>query len=283
MFHMSSQTLETRMKRARARFESIQKAEAALHMIRLRLQAKAANSDTRLGMHGISMVTPGLTQTNLPLTDMGIIYQETPLGKKKILLYGSLWTISSVLLAIATIYALVQPDWRLGSEIDFGTSYYGLWMLCQQYRIAGAYVCHDYSGDHFSTNRLHFEISVLLAELVAVLSIVWVVLLPIFLIIESYRAFRLFAWLQFISAITLILAVIVFPVALYSHLENEICEPDSDGAGNSKCGIIWAYTMAIIGVFWILISSAGSFLLSNQTKPATYVHSDCSNNMTTVL
>ncbi|CAI9721867.1 Hypothetical predicted protein [Octopus vulgaris] len=83
--------------------------------------------------------------------------------------------------------------------------------------------------------------------------------------------FNLCGIMEIISAVLLFLACIIYPSGWDLNTVKDMCGPNSGPYKLGKCGIRWAYILAILGIIDAALLAILAFILaSKRTKPDDY-------------
>lgn len=67
-----------------------------------------------------------------------------------------------------------------------------------------------------------------------------------------------------ITAISMMVGVLLFPIGWDTPMVREVCGPESDMYALGQCGIRWAFILALIGVVDCIVLSILAFVLGTR-------------------
>lgn len=178
---------------------------------------------------------------------------------------GVLWGIFTICYAIIGVVAFVTPEWMgdtMGSE---NPARFGLWSSCFFGNAMG--VVEDCQGrlDDLSTiPSLAGRVATVFAGLSVLIALVTIIAMLLFFFFASTTVFHLCGWMQVISALCMIVAVVVYPAGWDATEITKTCGQATGRYALGDCGLRWAYLLAIIGCLDAIILAILAFILATR-------------------
>ncbi|GAB1606626.1 LHFPL tetraspan subfamily member 3 protein-like [Argonauta hians] len=180
-----------------------------------------------------------------------------------------LWGIMTVIWCILTIVAFVQPQWIGDTEFSPGFGHFGIYAYC--FPSQSRYKCIGNFGDFASISNGTFQAVTLFVGISALFGLVCVAALLLFFCLKKYYVFIGCGIMEIISAVLLFLACVVYPSGWDLSSIRDMCGPNSGPYKLDKCGIRWAYILAILGIIdAALLGILAIILASIRVKPEDY-------------
>ncbi|XP_037092222.1 LHFPL tetraspan subfamily member 3 protein-like [Pollicipes pollicipes] len=180
---------------------------------------------------------------------------------------GVLWGVFAVCYAIISVAVFVQPQWVGDTADSPGSGYFGLWRHCAHTAsLQGdpALTCAGRLSDLSTNISPAFRAATVFVGLAVVVALLTIICFIMFCFLHANTVFRLCAWMQLLSGVCLLLAVLVFPAGWDAPLLREVCGPTADKYRPGGCGVRWALVLAAIGALDALVLAALALALANR-------------------
>ncbi|CAI9721868.1 Hypothetical predicted protein [Octopus vulgaris] len=182
-----------------------------------------------------------------------------------------LWGILTIIWCILTVVAFVQPQWIGDTESSPGYGHFGVYAYCYPTTTTWRYGCKGSFTNFASIPNGAFKAVTLFVGISALLSLICVATLLLFFCFKKVIVFNLCGIMEIISAVLLFLACIIYPSGWDLNTVKDMCGPNSGPYKLGKCGIRWAYILAILGIIDAALLAILAFILaSKRTKPDDY-------------
>ncbi|XP_043203913.1 LHFPL tetraspan subfamily member 3 protein-like [Amphibalanus amphitrite] len=182
---------------------------------------------------------------------------------------GVLWAVFTVCYGILSVVVLVQPQWVGDTADSPGSGYFGLWRHCvysSALQVESPLACAGRLTDLSSIVSAPFRAATIFVGLAVIIALLCIICFLMFCFLRSSTVFHLCAWMQLLSGICLLVALLVFPVGWDAGRLREVCGPEADKYHLGRCGIRWAYMLAIVGAIDALVLAALGFVLSSREE-----------------
>lgn len=180
--------------------------------------------------------------------------------------FGVAWALLTICFLIINIIVFIEPQW-IGDTMDSpGVGYVGLFQLCEFVQFGSERVC-DGQFQHFETILTSaFRASTFFIGVSCLIIMLCILLFLLFLCVYATYVYIICGVLQVISTIFMFLGCVIFPAGWNHMYVRRIC-----GSGVGKhhigdCEMRWAYILAIIGIFDILILAILAFVLASRQR-----------------
>ncbi|XP_077977124.1 LHFPL tetraspan subfamily member 5 protein-like isoform X2 [Glandiceps talaboti] len=191
-------------------------------------------------------------------SDAALIYHTNYIRNSRAV--GVLWGIFTICYAIISVVVLIQPYWIGDTTSTPAAGHFGLYSSCVGYGISGEVDC---SSDPIFTGRSDWWITAtIFAGLSTLLVLTSICCMLLFFFVNTARVYKICAWQQVIGAISLVVAILLYPVGWDSGEVATLCTSGVYDLGT--CEIRWAYILAIIGVFDAAILGILAFILASR-------------------
>lgn len=178
-----------------------------------------------------------------------------------------LWALLTIIWCILNLVTFVQPQW-IGDTDDDRTGYghIGVFQYCYPDSAYQKYIC---DGSFTSFNSIlndAFRASTFFVGVSALLMLIVVAALLLFFCFKKTIVFILCGILEFISAIFMFLACVIFPSGWDHARVRQLCGDTSGQYKLGYCGVRWAYILAILGIFDAALLAILAFVLASKRE-----------------
>ncbi|OQR74205.1 lipoma HMGIC fusion partner 4 protein-like [Tropilaelaps mercedesae] len=121
-----------------------------------------------------------------------------------------------------------------------------------------------------------FRMATVLVGLSVALSIVSILIMPMFCFVNTSTTFHICGWLQALSGMTLLGGCLIYPVGWNISIVQDVCGPLAGEYSQGNCAIRWAFVLAAIGVADSVVLSILAFVLGSyyvRMLPKNYLNS----------
>jgi len=187
------------------------------------------------------------------------------------------WALLTLCFMIINIIVFIEPEWigdTEGSRSDEsgddpgspGVGYVGLYQLCEFVSFGHQRVCDGRFQDFSTILTDAFRASTFFVGVSVLLIFLCVLFFLLFLCVYEVYVFIACGVLQVISTIFMFLGCVIFPAGWNHMYVRRICGDDVGKHDIGKCEMRWAYILAIIGIFDILVLAILAFLLAARHR-----------------
>ncbi|KAK9497545.1 hypothetical protein O3M35_004245 [Rhynocoris fuscipes] len=178
---------------------------------------------------------------------------------------GVLWAIFTICYAIILVVAFVTPEWIGDIKNSEYPARFGVWKICfYGTEIGVSEECHGRLDDLKSILNLPFRISTILFAISILIAILTILIMILFLFLTSTTVFKTCAWLQIISGICLVAAVLLYPVGWDSDVVRRTCGQSAAKYFLADCKFGWSFLLAVIGCLDAFILATLAFILATR-------------------
>lgn len=182
-----------------------------------------------------------------------------------------LWGLLSIIWCILNVVAFVQPHWIGDTYESPGYGHMGVFQYCYPDTNRERYVCSGTFTDFDTILNDSFRACTFFVGVSALLMLIVMAALLLFFCFKKTAVFVFSGILQFISAVFMLVACIIYPSG-WGHAEVlTICGSTSGEYKLGECGVRWAYILAILGIFDAgVLSILAFFLAAKRAKIEIY-------------
>jgi hypothetical protein len=173
---------------------------------------------------------------------------------------GFIWAFLTACFAILDIYVFIQPQWIGDSLSSPRAGHFGLYSYCVSTITDYNFECKGIGINFEHVLNAPFAVATFFVGFSILLILICLVLFTLFLFLRPRLVYFICALVQIICAICLFIALIIYPAGFDDDTIRSVCGNVNDYYIDT-CQIRWAYILAIIAFFNILILAAFAFLL----------------------
>lgn len=174
---------------------------------------------------------------------------------------GFIWAFLTACFAIVNIFIFVQPQWIGDTLSSSRAGHFGLYSYCVSTTSDFEFNCQGTWTNFDTILNAPFIAATFFVGLSILLIFVCLALFIVFLFLRARLVYFICALIQIICAICLFLAIIIYPAGFDHETVRCVCGPNTSAYDIDTCHIRWAYVLAIIAFFNILILAILAFLL----------------------
>jgi hypothetical protein len=183
---------------------------------------------------------------------------------------GFVWIFLTACFAILNIYVFVQPQWIGDTLSSPRAGHFGLYSYCISTTTDYEFDCQGTWRNFGTILNAPFIVSTFFVGFSALLILICLGLFILFLFLRARLVYFICALIQIFCAICLLIALIVYPSGFDHDTIRTVCGSNVNEFYLDTCQIRWAYILAIIAFFNILILAALGFYLG--MKQPKYVN-----------
>ncbi|CAL1532245.1 unnamed protein product [Lymnaea stagnalis] len=187
-----------------------------------------------------------------------------------------LWAVLTIIWCILNIVCFVQPQWIGDTEESIGYGHIGVYAYCYPDAVNGKYICSGSFTDFDTILNGSFKASTFFCGVAALLMLITVAALMLFFCFKKTAVFVFCGILELVVAIFMFLACVIFPSGWGEQRVYDLCGAEAGEYKIGKCGVRWAYILAMLGIFdAFVLALLAFFLASKRAKPgkqARYVN-----------
>eukprot|EP00096_Caligus_rogercresseyi_P015281 TRINITY_DN772_c0_g3_i1.p1 TRINITY_DN772_c0_g3~~TRINITY_DN772_c0_g3_i1.p1 ORF type:complete len:300 (+),score=77.03 TRINITY_DN772_c0_g3_i1:130-1029(+) len=181
---------------------------------------------------------------------------------------GVVWGTFTIITGILNILIFIQEQWVGDTPESKSPGYFGLWRFCtmlsDQSSGEGSLVCKGRLDDFASILNPAFRTSTVFAGLSVIVTSLAVLAFLLFFFMKATSVFEICGTMQFLSGFCLAIGIIAFPAGWDNDEVRGICGSHSANYDLGNCGVRWAFVLAIIVLFDILILGVLAFTLAHR-------------------
>lgn len=189
---------------------------------------------------------------------------------------GIAWAILTCCFLIINIIVFIQPQWIGDTHYSYGTGWVGLYEICELVNSGTREICEG-AFQNFSTIITGaFRASTFFIGVSCLIIFLCILLFLLFLFCERHApVYYIIGSLQLVSTVFMFLGCVIFPHGWDHYYVRRICGDNSGRYKIGQCEMRWAYILAIIGIFDIMILTVLAFVLGcrQSDKVADYEYS----------
>lgn len=174
---------------------------------------------------------------------------------------GFIWAFLTACFAIINIFVFVQPQW-IGDTLESPRAgHFGLYSYCVSTISDYEFDCQGTWRDFGTILNAPFAAATFFVGFSALLILICLGLFILFFFLRPRLVYFICALIQIICATCLLIAVIVYPAGFDNDLIRSVCGSNVNDFFIDTCQVRWAYILAIIAVFNVLILAVLAFFL----------------------
>ncbi|CAF4880588.1 unnamed protein product [Rotaria sp. Silwood1] len=174
---------------------------------------------------------------------------------------GFVWAFLTACFAILNIFIFVQPQWIGDTLSSPRAGHFGLYSYCVSTISDYEFDCQGTWTNFGTILNAPFAVATFFVGFSVLLILICLALFIVFLFLRARLVYFICALIQMICAICLLIAVIVYPAGFDNDTIRSVCGQNVNEFYIDTCQIRWAYILAIIAFFNILILAILAFLL----------------------
>ncbi|CAB4058530.1 LHFPL [Lepeophtheirus salmonis] len=178
------------------------------------------------------------------------------------------WGTFTICIGILNIVILIQDQWVGDTSESRSPGHFGLWRFCTVLSDAntgeGSLVCKGRLDDFASILNPAFRTSTVFVGLSVIVTTLCVLAFLLFFFMKATSVFEICGTMQFLSGFCLAIGLVAFPAGWDDDEVRGICGSHSANYDLGGCGFRWAFILAIIVLFDILILGCLAFTLAHR-------------------
>lgn len=183
------------------------------------------------------------------------------------IIIGFVWSLLTGCFAILNIYIFVQPQWIGDTLSSPRAGYFGLYSYCISENNDFEFDCQGTWTNFRTIVSVPFIIATFFVGLSVLLIVTCLTLFLLFFCFRARFVYFICACLQTCCAISLLVALIVYPFGLDNDAVREVCGVSVTKYYLNTCQIRWAYILGIVGFFnATILALLALFLASKQIE-----------------
>lgn len=178
-----------------------------------------------------------------------------------------LWGVFVVIYTILNVVVFIQPQWFGDTGESDLPGFFGLWEYCKL-QLEGDFSSYKCEGDIFNFGKApeyppaSFKAASIFVGLAALLFFISVVCFLLFFFLNTATVLKICGWFQIIAALFMFLGCVIYPNGWDSSEVQTVCGLSAGKYKIGKCGIRWAFILAIILIFDAAILAILAFVLA---------------------
>ena len=186
---------------------------------------------------------------------------------------GIIWAFLTACFAILNIYVFAQPQW-IGDTLESPRAgHFGLYSHCISTTSDYEFDCRGTWTNFATILNPPFAVATFFIGFSALLILICLAVFILFLFIRARIVYFICASIQIVCAICFLIALIIYPSGFDNDTIRSVCGPNANDFYIDTCQVRWAYIIAIIGFFNILILAVLAFSLA-ITQPTNATRHD---------
>ncbi|XP_077294018.1 tetraspan membrane protein in hair cell stereocilia isoform X2 [Arctopsyche grandis] len=174
---------------------------------------------------------------------------------------GVLWAIFTICYAIISVVAFITPEWIGDLDSEY-PGRFGIWQVCRVDDTGE--VCTGRLDDFGTIPGMIFQISTVFVGIAVVVALFTICAMLLFFFCQTTTVFHICGWMQLLSALCLVIGVVVYPAGWGTTTVQETCGVEASQYNLGRCGIRWAYLLAVIACLDAVILSTLAFILATR-------------------
>jgi hypothetical protein len=175
---------------------------------------------------------------------------------------GFVWAFLTACFAILNIYIFVQPQWIGDTLSSLRAGHFGLYSYCVSTITDYDFDCQGTWTNFGTILNAPFAVATFFVGFSVLLILICLGLFILFLFLRPRLMYFICALIQVICAICLFIALIIYPSGFDNEKIRSVCGSNVNDYYIGTCQVRWAYILAIIAFFNILILAIFAFLLA---------------------
>jgi LHFPL tetraspan subfamily member protein len=183
---------------------------------------------------------------------------------------GFMWMFLTACFAILNIFVFVQPQWIGDTLSSPRAGHFGLYSYCVSTTTDTEFDCQGTWTNFGTILNGPFAAATFFVGFSVLLILICLGLFICFLFLRARIVYLICGIIQVICTVCLFLALFVYPAGFDNDTIRSVCGPNVTSYYIDTCHVRWAYILAIIAFFNILILAILAFLLAlKQPKTET--------------
>lgn len=174
---------------------------------------------------------------------------------------GVLWGVFTVCYTVLVIVVFLQDQWIGDAENSKGQGNFGVWRWCVDSQ-DGAEICRGRLDDFGTILSPAFRAATVFVGIAVIISIICIIAFVLFFMCRSSDVFKICGSLQLLSGLSLLIGLLSFPAGWDNDEVRGVCGNHADDYKLGNCGIRWAFALAIIALFDVVILGCLAFTLA---------------------
>ncbi len=175
---------------------------------------------------------------------------------------GFVWAFLTACFAILNIYVFAQPQWIGDTLSSPRAGHFGLYSYCVSTITDYDFECQGTWTNFGTILNAPFAVATFFVGFSILLILICLGLFILFLFLRPRLVYFICALIQIICAICLFIALIIYPSGFDNSTIRSVCGSNVNDYYIDTCQVRWAYILAIIAFFNILILALFAFLLA---------------------
>jgi hypothetical protein len=175
---------------------------------------------------------------------------------------GFVWAFLTACFAILNIYVFVQPQWIGDTLSSPRAGHFGLYSYCVSTVTDYEFDCQGIGINFGKILNAPFAVATFFVGFSVLLILICIALFILFLFLRPRLVYFICALIQVICTICLFIALIIYPAGFDNDTIRSVCGSNVNDYYIDTCQVRWAYILAIIAFFNILILAMFAFLLA---------------------
>jgi hypothetical protein len=174
---------------------------------------------------------------------------------------GFVWAFLTACFAILDIFIFAQPQWIGDTLSSPRAGHFGLYSYCVSTITDDIFDCQGTWMNFGTILNAPFAAATFFVGFSILLILICLALFILFLFVRARLMYFICALIQIICAICLFIALIIYPAGFDNDVIRSVCGSQVNDFYPDTCQVRWAYILAIIGFFNILILAILAFFL----------------------
>jgi len=175
---------------------------------------------------------------------------------------GITWALLTCCFLIINIIVFAEDQWIGDTYETPGAGWVGLYTVCELVNSGREEICEGHFQNFNSILMGSFKAATFFIGVSVLLIFLCILLFVLFLFIAEIYVYIICGVIQVISTIFMFLGCVIFPGGWDHIYVKRICGDNARGYHLGDCDMRWAYILAIIGVFDIMILAILAFVLA---------------------
>jgi len=177
---------------------------------------------------------------------------------------GVMWGIFTICFAIINLVVFVQPQWIGDTEDSVTIGFFGLFQYCELFISNQDLVCTGRFDDFTTIASKAFQAATFFVGISALIILICICCMLLFAFIKPDKVFYAIGCMQLLSGLCMFLGCIIFPAGWDNEHVKRICGSNTEMYYIGDCGIRWAYILAIVGIFDVLVLAILAFVMASR-------------------
>ncbi|KAG5275029.1 hypothetical protein AALO_G00142770 [Alosa alosa] len=205
---------------------------------------------------------PNYLEAMIPAQEASRIYHTNYVRNARAI--GVMWLILTVVFAVVTMVAFIQPYWIGDSVNTPQAGYFGLFHYCIGNALSGELTCKGSALDFGSIPSGAFKTAMFFVGISMLLVVASIGCFSLFFFFNSGSVYKICAWMQLASSGCMVIGCLIYPDGWDSPEVKRMCGQRTDKYTLGNCTVRWAFILAIIAIIDSLFLSFLAFVLGNR-------------------